>query len=116
MCVFFYMAPRISITKNRRKLGLTYEAGHKKGDYFGKGYATTRLCVDLATASGMDNAACCTAHGRRKRMISSLVNSSVALPMKIILDKSRHGSAEINARYQQAAIKVYAASSKDCSF
>ena len=45
----------------------------------------------------MDNAACCTAHGRR---ISSLANSSVALPMKIILDKSRHGSAEINARYQ----------------
>ena len=33
-------------------------------------------------------------------MISSLVNSSVALPTKIILDKSRHGSAEINARYQ----------------
>ena len=79
MCVFFYMAPRISITKNRRKLGLTYKAGHKKGDYFGKGYAT-RLCVDLATASGMmDNADCCTAHGRRKSMISSLVNSSVAL-------------------------------------
>ena len=51
------MAPRISITKNRRKLGLTYEAGHKKGDCFGKGYAT-RLCVDLATAAGMDNAAC----------------------------------------------------------
>ena len=99
MCVFFYMAPRISITKNRRKLGLTYKAGHKKGDYFGKGYAT-RLCVDLATASGMDNAARCTAHGRRKSMISSLVNSSVALPTTIILDKSRHGSAEINARYQ----------------
>jgi hypothetical protein len=76
------MAPRISITKNRRKLGLTYKAGHKKGDYFGKGYAT-RLCVDLATASGMDNAARCTAHGRRKSMISSLVNSSVELPMKI---------------------------------
>ena len=33
-------------------------------------------------------------------MISSLVNSSVALPTKIILHKSRHGSAEINARYQ----------------
>ena len=33
-------------------------------------------------------------------MISSLVNSSVSLPTKIILDKSRHGSAEINARYQ----------------
>ena len=100
MCVFFYMAPRISITKNRRKLGLTYEAGHKKGDCFGKGYAT-RLCVDLATAAGMDNAARCTAHGRRKSMISSLVNSSVSLvPTKIILDKSRHGSAEINARYQ----------------
>ena len=33
-------------------------------------------------------------------MISSLVNSSVALPTKIILDKSRPGSAEINARYQ----------------
>ena len=50
-------------------------------------------------------------------MISSLVvNSSAALPTKIILDKSRHGSAKINARYQQAAIKVYAASSKDCSF
>ena len=93
MCVFFYMAPRISITKNRRKLGLTYEAGHKKGDCFGKGYAT-RLCVDLATAAGMDNAARCTAHGRRKSMISSLVNSSVALPTKIILDNSRHGSAE----------------------
>ena len=80
--------------KNRRKLGLTNEAGHKKGDYFGKGNATTRLCVDLATASGMDNAARCTAHGRRKSMISSLVNSSVALPTKIILDNSRHGSAE----------------------
>jgi len=99
MCVLFYMAPRISITENRRKLGLTYEAGHKKGDCFGKGYAT-RLCVDLATAAGMDNAARCTAHGRRKSMISSLVNSSVSLPTKIILDKSRHGSAEINARYQ----------------
>ena len=86
-------------TKNQRKLGLTCKAGHKKGDYFGKGYAT-RLCVDLATASGMDNAARCTAHGRRKSMISSLVNSSVALPTTIILDKSRHGSAEINARYQ----------------
>ena len=79
--------------------GLTYEAGHKKGDCFGKGYAT-RLCVDLATAAGMDNAARCTAHGRRKSMISSLVNSCVSLPTKIILDKSRHGSAEINARYQ----------------
>ena len=33
-------------------------------------------------------------------MISSLVNSSVSLPTKIILDKFRHGSAEINARYQ----------------
>ena len=100
MCVSFYIASHILGTKNRRKLGLTNKAGHKKGDYFGKGYAT-RLCVDLATASGMmDNADCCTAHGRRKRMISSLVNSSVALPMKIILDKSRHGLAEINARYQ----------------
>ena len=101
MCVSFYIAScTILGTKNRRKkLGLTYEAGHKKGDYFGKGYAT-RLCVDLAAASsGMDNAAHCTAHGRRKSMISSLVNSSVALPTKIILDKSRHGSAEINARY-----------------
>ena len=99
MCVFFYMTPCISITKNRRKLGLTYKAGHKKGNCFGKGYAT-RLCVDLATAAGMDNAARCTAHGRRKSMISSLINSSVSLPTKIILDKSRHGSAEINARYQ----------------
>ena len=33
-------------------------------------------------------------------MISSLVSYSVALPTKIILEKSRHGSAEINARYQ----------------
>ena len=100
MFVFFYnIAPRISITKNQRMLGLTYEAGNKKGDFLGKGYAT-RLCVDLAIAAGMDYAARCTAHGRRKSMISSLVNSSVSLPTKIILDKSRHGSAEINARYQ----------------
>ena len=100
MCVSSCIAPRILGTKNRRKLGLTYKAGHKKGDFFGKGY-TTMLCVDLATASGMDNAARCTAHhGRRKSMISSLFNSSVALPTKIILDKSRDGSAEINARYQ----------------
>ena len=100
MCDSFYIiASHILGTTNRRKLGLTYKAGHKKGDYFGKGYAT-RLCIDLATASGMDYTARCTAHGRRKSMISSLVNSSVALPTKIILDKSRHGSAEINARYQ----------------
>ena len=31
----------------------------QEGDYFGKGYAT-RLCVNLATAAGMDNAARCT--------------------------------------------------------
>ena len=101
MCDSFYIiASHILGTTNRRKLGLTYKAGHKKGDYFGKGYAT-RLSIDfLATASGMDNTARCASHGRRQSMISSLVNSSVSLPTKIILDKFRHGSAEINARYQ----------------
>ena len=107
MCVSFYSASRILGTKNRRKLGLTYKAGHKKRDFFGKGYAS-RLCVDLvATASGMDNAARCTAHGRRKSMISSLVNSSVELPMKMFLYKSsRHGSPEINNRYRQPSKKM----------
>ena len=53
MCISFYNASFILGTKNRLKLWLTYKAGRKKGDYFGKGYATTRLCVDLVTALGM---------------------------------------------------------------
>ena len=86
-------------SKNRCKLiRVIYKAGHKKGDY-----KETTLVKAMPS--------------RRKIMISSLaVNFSATIPTKIILDKSRHGSAKINARYQQAAINVNAASSKDCSF
>ena len=39
-------------------------------------------------------------------MISALVNSTVSLPTKIVLDKSRHYSAEINSRYQNPSMEM----------
>jgi len=91
--------------KLKCKLGIIYEAGHKIGDCFGKGYAN-RICVDLATASGMEKTDLCTTHGHRKSMISALVNSTVSLPTKIVLDKSSHSSAEIKSRYQNPSMEM----------